>query len=98
MVKLIRWEAQANETFKDIAFYLQDEYSHNVAMKFAENVYEKLDLLTLYPEIGRPSLIDSTVRMVKIGKSHLMFYSFDGYELVIIDFFNTRQDPNKRKY
>ncbi len=98
MVKLIRWEAKANETFKEIAFYLQDEYSHKVAMKFADTVYEKLDLLILYPEIGRPSLIDPDVRFVKIGKNHLMFYSCDGYELIIIDFFNTRQDPNKRKY
>ena len=60
--------------------------------------YEKLHLLVLYPEIGRLSLIDPTVRMVKIGKSYLMFYRCDGYELIIVDFFNTRQDPNLRKY
>ena len=98
MVKLIIWEAKADELFEEIAAYLQNEYSSNIAMKFADDVYEKLDLLVLYPEIGRPSLIDPTVRMVKIGKSYLMFYRCDGYEIIIFDFFNTRQDPNLRKY
>ncbi len=98
MVKQITWEEKADKTFEEIAAYLQDEYSLKVAIKFAEDVYEKLDLLVLYPEIGHPSLIDPTVRMVKIGKNHLMFYRCDGYELIIVDIFNTRQDPKLRKY
>ena len=98
MVKLISWNPDAEESFEAITAYLQEEISSRAATKFADAVYHKLDLLTLYPEIGRPSLIDSDVRSVKIDKFHVMFYSFDGYKLTVIDFFNTRQDPNKRKY
>ncbi len=98
MVKQVSWNNDAEETFNSIAEYLQDNFSMATATRFADAVYDKIDMLIEQPEIGRPSPIDSFVRILKIDKHRLMFYSFDGSELIIIDFFDTRQNPNKRKY
>lgn len=98
MVKLIRWSDEANDVFEEMTSYLQEHYSLQTATKFADAVYAKIDVLILYPDIGRPSPKNSIVRIAKIDKNVLMFYKFDGSELLITDFFNTRQDPNKRKY
>ena len=59
---------------------------------------QKIDILTLYPDIGHPSTNYLSDRIVHIDKKNLLFYKSDGYELFIVDFFNTRQDPRKRKY
>jgi plasmid stabilization system protein ParE len=98
MVKLIRWSDEANEIFENISSYLQEHHSLKTATKFADAVYAKIDVLILYPDIGRPSSKNSAVRIVLIDKQIIMFYKFDGNELLIVDFFNTRQDPQKRKY
>ena len=98
MVKQIRWNVDADEKFESISSYLNDNFSLKAASNFADAVYGKIEMLTLYPEIGRTSPIDPSVFFVRVGKTHLMFYSFDGVELVIIDFFDTRQNPKLRKY
>jgi plasmid stabilization system protein ParE len=98
MVKQIRWNPDADEKFESITEYIQEHISSRSATNFADAVYEKIDTLTRYPEIGRVSPIDSSIRFIKVDKFHLMFYSCDGIELVIVDFFNVKQNPNKRKY
>ena len=98
MVKQIRWANEANETFETMTAYLHDEFTLNTATKFADSVYAQIDKLILYPEIGQTSPKDSSIRSVKVNKNVVMFYHYDGFEILIVDFFNTRQDPNKRKY
>jgi plasmid stabilization system protein ParE len=98
MVKQIRWANEANDTFENMTAYLQEEFSLNTAMKFADSIYAQIDRLILYPEIGQPSHKDATIRTVKVNKNVIMFYHYDGFEILIVDFFNTRQDPRKRKY
>ena len=98
MVKLITWSDESDETFEAMVSYFQEQYSLKTATKFADAVYAKIDILILYPDIGRPSTKNPSIKIVNIDKNIVMFYRFDGYELLIVDFFNTRQDPNLRKY
>ena len=98
MVKSIIWSDEAEETFEAMVSYLQEQYSLKTATKFADAVYDKIDILILYPDIGRPSTKNSSVKIVQIDKNVIMFYRFDGNELFIVDIFNTRQDPKLRKY
>ena len=68
------------------------------ATRFADAVYDKIDTLVKYPDIGRCSLKNPTIRFVNIDKHRQMYYEFDGTELTIIDFWDMRRDPKKRKY
>jgi plasmid stabilization system protein ParE len=74
MVKLIRWSDEANEVFEEMTSFLQEHYSLKTATKFADAVYTKIDVLILYPDIGRPSPRNSSVRIVQIDKSIQMYY------------------------
>jgi hypothetical protein len=47
---------------------------------------------------GRRSAVDEDVMLIKIDKFRIMYYDFDGVKITIHDFFDTRQDPKKRKY
>jgi plasmid stabilization system protein ParE len=98
MVKQVTWANEANDTFENMTAYLQDEFSLSTATKLADAIYAKIDQLILYPEIGQPSPKDHSIRTIKVHKNIIMFYHYDGFEILIIDFFNTRQDPRKRKY
>jgi plasmid stabilization system protein ParE len=98
MVKQIRWDSEADEKFESITEYIHENISSRSATNFADAVYSKIDTLIRYPEIGRISPIDSSIRFIKVDKFHLMFYSCDGIELVIVDFFNIKQNPDKRRY
>ncbi len=98
MVKQVSWSNEAEAVFEQISNYLLDNYSMQTATRFADAVYEKIDTLVKYPDIGRESLKDSRIRFVNIDKHRQMFYEFDGIELTIVDFWDMRRDPKKRKY
>jgi plasmid stabilization system protein ParE len=98
MVQQIKWNPEAEETLEATLAYLQDNYSTSVAERFLEDIYKKIDGLVKHPESGRRSTIDESVMIAKIDKYRIMYYDFDGVKLTIHDFFDTRQDPKKRKY
>jgi plasmid stabilization system protein ParE len=62
MVKQVKWNIDADEAFDSITNYLHEKVSPNSAFKFADKVYEKINFLMSFPEIGRLSLIDPKVR------------------------------------
>jgi uncharacterized protein YkuJ len=43
------------------------------------------------------SATGATLRIIQVDKSRVLFYSYDDFEIVTIDIFDTRQDRNKRK-
>jgi plasmid stabilization system protein ParE len=98
MVKQITWSDEAELIFDQISEYLLENYSMQTATRFADAVYDKIDTLVKYPDIGRISSKDDKIRYVIVDKHRQMFYEFDGTELTIIYFWDMRRDPKKRKY
>jgi plasmid stabilization system protein ParE len=77
---------------------LEENASLSAAQKFASNVDAKLERLKEHPFIGRPSTKAKTVRKIIVSKNIQMMYRVVGKTLVISNFFNTRQDPNKSRF
>jgi plasmid stabilization system protein ParE len=98
MVQKITFANRAKMAMRNIVLYLEDNASTATAERFVDKVYETADKIWMHPEIGRPSPIDKNVRFIQIDNKRLMFYEFDGNELSIVDIFDMRQDPKKRKY
>jgi plasmid stabilization system protein ParE len=98
MVQQIIWNPEAEDTLEATVVYLQDNYTTLVAERFLDEVYKTIDKIVKNPESGRRSAIDEDVMIIKIDKFRIMYYDFDGVKITIHDFFDTRQDPNKRKY
>jgi plasmid stabilization system protein ParE len=98
MVQKIIWNKTAQRSFDQIMNYLQDEISRNTAEKFFHLVYHRVGQLTNQPYIGRPTKKTKTVRQINIDKHRKMYYRIEGRTLIISDFFDVRQDPDKLRY
>ena len=98
MVTKIIWNKAALRTFDEITTYLLDNYSLKSAQNLADLAYNKIDWVAKYPTSGRKVPKTKTLRMVNFGINHQLYYRVQGKTLFISDFWNTRQDPNKRPY
>ena len=98
MVKKIRWNKLATSSLSQIAEYLEDEASFESAMRFVTIVYDKIEMVKRFPEIGRRAPKTKTIRFIKIDKVRRMYYRKNGTTLHIVWFFDTRQDPAKNIY
>jgi plasmid stabilization system protein ParE len=98
MVKKVRWNNLATSSLSQIAEYLESEVSDESATRFVNLVYDKIDVLKKYPEMGRRAPKTKTIRFIKIDKNRRMYYRKNGTTLHIVWFFDTRQDPSKNPY
>ena len=98
MVKKIRWNKLATSSLSQIAEYLEDEASFESAMRFVTIVYDKIEMVKRFPEIGRRAPKTKTIRFIKVDKARRMYYRKNGQTLHIVWFFDTRQDPSKNIY
>jgi plasmid stabilization system protein ParE len=98
MVKSIKWNKQALLSLHDIVGYLQAKATDKVANNFVDAVYFQIERLKKQPQLGRPVPTKKTIRFLNIDKHRQMFYRMKGTTLHIANFFDTRQNPNKRPY
>jgi plasmid stabilization system protein ParE len=98
MVTKIIWNKAASRTFDGITDYMVDNFSLQSAQNFATSVYEKIDYIVKHPFVGRQVKGTKSLKMLNLGKHHQIYFRVHGNTLYISDFFDTRQDPNKRPY
>ena len=95
MVKSIRWNKRALDTFYETASYLEENFSEKVANNFVESVFEKIETIKKHPDIGRKAPKRKTVRFILVGKHKRLYYRLAGRRIIISSIFDTRQHPNK---
>lgn len=98
MARQVIWTKQALGKLHEMILYLQDEVSLQAAINLNRKVSEKLELLKQFPEAGRKSKKKKTARFILIGKNRRMFYRVHGQRIIIVYFFDTRQNPSKSDY
>jgi plasmid stabilization system protein ParE len=98
MVKKIKWNKAADRTFDEVTNYLQTNYSTQSAENFANLVYSRIDQVAKGLTVGRLSPKTKSVMILKLDKHKQMYYRLAGTTMTIVDFWDTRQDPNKRPY
>ena len=94
----IYWTRQANKKFDKILDYLLDKWNEQVTGTFVKKTYEVLDTLAEFPEIGPLELKRKEIRGFTIVKQVNIFYKVKGNTLIILNFFDNRQSPAKKKY
>ncbi len=98
MVKKVTITKTAARKIKEIAEYLETEFSFNSAEKFVDSTYEAIEKVQKHPTRGRKINASETVRFIPIDKHRILFYRHKGTTLSILDLFDTRQHPNKRPF
>lgn len=93
----ILWTKAAQSSFDKIVDYLKNEWSIKSAIKFINKTIIFLDILQEHPEIGRKEKIKNDLRSFVLTRQVTIFYRIkNDTTIVILKFFDTRQDPEKR--
>ena len=96
MVKRIIWTSKADQIYSEILkFYVQRNGSKTYSKKLNDEVKKLLLLLSNHPFLGKK--IGLTNTRVLIKGNHKIFYKIYAEELVILLFWDSRQNPEKLK-
>jgi plasmid stabilization system protein ParE len=98
MALIIQWSKKADNSFDKILEYLLLEWGENVTRSFTKKVFDFLDILSEFPELGTIENSEKGIRGFIIVKQIIVFYKITGQKIILLDFFDTRQHPEKKKY
>ena len=100
IVSGIQWTNKAKITFNNLILYLQKEWTEKEVTQFINRTQQVLNTLKRYPEMCRPSQSRKNVRIAILDKHTQMIYHFKPRKttIVILLFWNPKQNPDKFKY
>jgi plasmid stabilization system protein ParE len=94
----IKWSKRADNSFDRIIDFIHAEWGDQVVKTFVKKTYDFLEILAEFPEIGSMQVKERGIRGFTLIKQVIVFYKIKGKSIILIDFFDTRQDPKKKKY
>ena len=99
MVYEIVWSELALTTFLGNIDYLNTNWTETEVNKFTNATSEIIQLLSFQPRIGRLTSKRAFLRKILVSKRVILIYRFkpSGKVIELVQFFNTWQNPNKRK-
>lgn len=98
MALKLLWTKRSERKFEIIFEYLTFEWGDRVAGSFVKNVYSFLELLTEYPRIGTLQNKEKGIRAFTILNHVSIFYRISRNKIILLDFFDNRQNPKKKRY
>jgi len=94
----IQWSKRADKKFDLIIGYLLVEWNERVTKSFVQKVYDLIDVLAEFPEIGTIEHKEKGIRGFTIIKQINIFYRVKDNKIIILDFFDNRQAPQKKRF
>jgi plasmid stabilization system protein ParE len=94
----IYWSKRADRKFDKIIDYLEGEWGVSVAKAFVKKVYDFLDILIEFQEIGSIEHVERNIRGFVIVKQLTLFYKIKEDKIILLNFFYNRQNPKRKKY
>ena len=97
MALKITWSKRAEKNFEKIQEYLLAEWGEKVAIAFTKKVFDFLDILSEFPEIGTIENNEKGIRGFTIVKQVNLFYRIKENNIILLTFFDNRQNPKKKR-
>jgi plasmid stabilization system protein ParE len=94
----IYWSKKADEKFDRILDYLNVEWGERITSAFVKKVYDFLDILVEFPEIGSLENPKRNIRGFVIVRQITVFYKISGDRIILLNFFDNRQGRKRKKY
>ena len=91
----IIWTLTAKNTFKSNIKYLQDEWTEQEVSNFTFEVYRKLELLALNPNMGRYDE-ELKCRKLVLIKQITLLYIIENNTIFLLSFWNNYKKPLKK--
>lgn len=89
---------RAEKNFRSIKEYITNKWGDKVAEAFEQKTIDFLDLLGDFPEIGVVEVIEKQIRGFQLTKQTIVFYRIKGDRIIILNFFDVRQNPSKKPH
>jgi plasmid stabilization system protein ParE len=96
MALKIYWSKKADKKFDKILEYLLEEWGERVMRLFIKKVFDLLDILSESPEIGSVENKEKGIRGFTVIKQINLFYKVGKDKIILLDFFDNRQHPDKK--
>ena len=86
-----------NKLIKLLA-YLEQEWSQQAATNFLKKTDHPIGQLSSQPFTGVPSEKIKDVRAVLITRHNRLYYKVKGKKVIILNMYDTRMNPKRKKY
>ena len=93
----IIWNKRAGRQFEKIQDYLSGEFGEKTTEEFTNKVFNFLDILAKYPELGTVENKEKNIRGFVIHKYTTLFYKTIEDRIYLLSMFDNRQTPKKKK-
>jgi plasmid stabilization system protein ParE len=93
MAYTIIWLPTANETMYELTNFLAENWSGKVVAKFVDTVYEAVDRLQNFPDMGLLIDEDRSIRSLIIRPYTKIFYQVANQHIFILRLVDTRRNP-----
>lgn len=84
---------RANETFDSIQSQLLERWGSATLLKFEQRTVKVLEIISNTPFIYQSIEINAEIRKAFIHKNCALFYKVSGQKIVILFFWDNRQEP-----
>ena len=98
MALTIYWSKRADNKFDKIISYIDEEWGEVVARAFVKKVYDFLDILVEFPEIGSVEHAEREIRGFVIVKQLTLFYKIKEDKIILLNFFDNLQNPKRKRF
>ena len=92
----IRWTTRADIKLDHLIIYLKSEWGDSVVEAFMKKLYNFLEILSEFPEIGTIQYPEKNIRGFTLTKQINVFYKIESDYIVLLDLFDNRSDPIKK--
>jgi plasmid stabilization system protein ParE len=88
----------ALKNFHQIVDYLVEKWGKTVGNHFERRSKSFLELLADFPELGTEVNSEKKIRAFQLTKQTRVYYRIKQDRILILTFFDVRQDPNKLNF
>lgn len=85
---------RAEKNFDSIVEYIRDKWGESTAKQFVLKTDEIFKLLQNYPTMGQVEIGD--IRGFQLSRQTRLLYTIRGAKIIVLQFFDVRQDPSKK--
>ena len=90
------WTERASLQFDQIKAWVHDPEKEEVLSSFVNHVFNILDLLSVFPEMGMVEDKQKGIRGFLVSRHHRLFYRLTSKQLIILAIFDQRMDQRKK--
>ncbi len=92
----IVWTKTAQKRLQEILMYIQEEFGDNAKLQFRSRAMDFTRLLAEFPEMGTLEIKEKHLRGFQLTKQTRVYYRLKGERIILLTFFDSRQNPKKR--